>query len=74
MGQEWALPEIDLASCNRCGVCVAQCPAGAAEMGVDGPFIARPSDCTYCAVCEAICPQGAIACVYEIVWEGEGDE
>jgi len=72
--QDWTLPEIDLALCNRCGVCVERCPTGAAEMGAGGPLIARPLDCTYCAVCEAICPQGAITCVYEIVWEGEGDE
>ena len=71
MTQNWALPETDLAKCNRCGVCVDQCPAGAVEMGDDGPFFSRPLDCTYCAVCEAICPQGAIALVYEIVWEEE---
>ena len=74
MTQDWALPEIDLTLCNRCGACIELCPTGAAEMRADGPFIVRPTDCTYCAVCEAICPQGAITCVYEIVWEGEGDE
>jgi coenzyme F420 hydrogenase subunit beta len=65
---DWALPEIDLNRCVRCGTCVAQCPTGAVEMGPEGPFIARPPDCTYCALCDAICSQGAIACTYEIVW------
>ena len=65
---EWVLPEIDLQRCNRCGVCVDQCPTGAMEMGSGGPVIARPDDCTYCALCEGICPEGAIRCGYEIVW------
>jgi len=66
--ENWALPEIDLRLCKRCGTCVERCPAGTVEMGTDGPFIARPADCTYCALCESICPQGAISCRYEIVW------
>jgi len=66
--QDWVLPEINLLLCNRCGACVEQCPTGAAEMGPEGPLIARPLDCTYCALCETLCPQGAITCSYEIVW------
>jgi NAD-dependent dihydropyrimidine dehydrogenase PreA subunit len=66
--EEWALPEIDLRRCNRCYVCIEQCPTGAVKMGAGGPFIARPDDCTYCALCEGICPEGAIRCGYEIVW------
>ena len=66
--ENWALPEIDLRLCKRCGKCVERCPTGAVEMGEEGPFIARPADCTYCALCESICPQGAVSCRYEIVW------
>ena len=66
--ENWALPEINLLLCDRCGLCVAECPGHAVEMGAQGPFIARPADCTYCAQCDAICPQGAITCAYEIVW------
>lgn len=69
--QNWALPEVNLALCDRCGACVAGCPAGAVVMGKEGPFFVRPVDCTYCAVCETICPRGAITCTYEIVWETE---
>jgi MinD superfamily P-loop ATPase len=65
--QNWALPEIDLNFCDRCGECVAN----SVEMGPQGPFFVRAGDCTYCAVCETICPQGAITCLYEIVWETE---
>ena len=72
MTQNWALPEIDLVKCSRCGACIEQCPVGAVEMGDGGPFFAQPLDCTYCAVCEAICPEGAITLLYEIVWE-EGE-
>ena len=67
--QNWALPEIDLELCNRCGDCVTQCPAHVVEMGTEGPFFARPADCTYCALCEALCHQGAVTCMYEIVWK-----
>jgi ferredoxin len=66
--QDWALPEIDLALCDRCGDCVEQCPTEAVEMGPEGPVVIRPADCDYCALCDAICSQGAITCVYEIVW------
>jgi MinD superfamily P-loop ATPase len=64
----WALPEINLQLCDRCGICAERCPMDAVEMGPQGPFIARPADCTYCALCDAICPQDAITCAYEIVW------
>ena len=68
MEKNWALPEINVALCDRCGTCVEHCPAGAVEMGTEGPVIVRPADCTYCASCESLCPQGAITCTYEIVW------
>jgi len=66
--EDWALPQINLRLCKRCGTCVEECPTSAVEMGADGPIIARPKDCTYCALCESNCPQHAVSCAYEIVW------
>ena len=68
MMTDWALPEINLRRCDRCGGCVEHCPTDAVEMGPKGPFIARPQECTFCTDCEAICTLGAITCAYEIVW------
>jgi ferredoxin len=65
----WVLPEINLALCTRCGLCVQQCPTQAVEMRADGPAIVRPDACTYCTDCEAICPQGAVRCEFDIVWD-----
>ena len=69
--EDWALPEINLEICDRCGTCVEQCPTGAVEMGPEGPLIVHEANCTYCALCDAICPRGAITCAYEIVWGTE---
>jgi ferredoxin len=66
---EWALPQINLELCNRCGTCVEQCPGQAVEMTAFGPSFVRPMDCTYCAECEGVCPEGAITCAYVIVWD-----
>lgn len=74
MMSDWALPEIDLGRCDRCGQCVEQCPTGAVEMAAAGPIIARPMDCSYCTACESVCPQEAIRCGYEIVWGGSAGQ
>lgn len=66
--ENWAVPEINLERCDRCGRCIEHCPTGAVEMGSGGPFVARPADCTYCARCDAICPRDAITCTFEIIW------
>ena len=67
--EEWALPKINLALCNRCGMCVEGCPTKAVEMKAEGPSIVRPDDCAFCALCETICSEGAITCTFEIVWQ-----
>ena len=71
MATDWVVPEIDLTRCDRCGLCVEQCPAAAVDMGPTGPVIARPLDCTYCAACSEICPRQAIECWYVITFEQE---
>lgn len=72
--QEWALPQIDLELCTRCGACVEQCPGQAVEMTAAGPLFVRSFDCSYCALCEEICPEGAITCTYVIVWGSNSQE
>lgn len=66
---EWILPEINLERCDRCELCIFQCPTAALAMTTTGPAIVHPEQCTYCAECEALCPQQAITCRFEIVWE-----
>ncbi|NLE44396.1 MAG: 4Fe-4S binding protein [Chloroflexi bacterium] len=70
---EWALPEINLEKCNRCGACIEVCPTSAVEMGPRGPFFVRPRVCTFCTECEPVCLQGAITCAFGVVWEEESE-
>jgi len=53
---------VDLATCDRCGLCLPLCPPGAihmslADLVVDGPR------CTGCRKCVAPCPVGALRMV-----------
>lgn len=55
-----AAPEL----CNRCGRCVADCPAKILTLPADGPvqMVLEKSDrCYRCQHCLAICPHGAIS-------------
>jgi ferredoxin len=50
--------------CNRCGVCVSDCPARIIEADGEGiPFVSseKEEDCLECQHCLAICPTGAIS-------------
>ena len=69
MTTKWALPDVDLAMCTRCGVCVVRCPADAVVLADAGPIFVRPEACTYCGVCEAVCPEGAVQLGYTITWD-----
>lgn len=68
-GTHWVLPDIDEATCIRCGQCVARCPAEAVAMADSGPVIVKPAACTYCGICESLCPAGAVTLSYLIVWD-----
>ena len=66
------MPEMDLAKCNGCGVCVERCPTGALAMRDGKGLMARPDLCSYCATCEDACPTEAIALPYQIVLAPQG--
>jgi len=66
------MPEIDLAKCNGCGVCVERCPTSALAMREGKVFMARPDVCSFCATCEDVCPMEAIALPYQIVLAPQG--
>jgi len=54
---------IDVAKCNNCGECAAECPEEAISHGiVDGKevHVIDIEKCTACGVCADICPEGAI--------------
>jgi len=73
MMEMWALPEIDVETCTRCGRCVADCPADAVSLTEAGPVVAQPQACTYCGLCETVCPVGAISLFYTISWDGHSE-
>lgn len=45
---------------ERCGVCMAVCPASALKV-VDKELRVSAADCTACGICSVICPAGAIS-------------
>ena len=51
---------IDLSSCNSCGMCIQVCPVDAIEFGPDGKAIIDQTKCNQCGNCITICPKDAI--------------
>lgn len=65
---EPALPMINLTLCNRCTLCVSNCPEEALVMTDQGPVFTDPVTCTYCLDCEGLCPTGAIRAPLKVTW------
>ncbi len=55
--------EINQEACNKCGICVAECPRRIITMPDDGfPQIAAAAEasCNACGHCVAVCPKGSL--------------
>ena len=51
---------VDSAVCNRCGLCVTECPTGAMKLIAPAVVTVEPSRCINCGHCGAVCSPGAI--------------
>ncbi len=53
--------KFDSKKCQKCDICISQCPVQCIEMGKDSPKIKKGgSSCIHCGVCAEVCPQNAI--------------
>jgi hypothetical protein len=62
-------PEIEKDKCQKCGVCVYICPAGAIRK-INGEFFIDPEKCIGCAQCVTVCRFSAI----KIIWDEDTAE
>jgi len=60
LGAEVAV--VDLATCDRCGLCLPLCPPAAIRMDLTDLIVDDPA-CTGCRKCIAPCPVGALTMV-----------
>jgi ferredoxin len=70
------LPNLDIARCEHCGLCVEVCPHHAVVLGDAGPQFLCPESCVesgiygqsavYC-LSEEVCPNDVIAWPFEII-------
>lgn len=46
--------------CDRCGTCIAVCPANALLL-LSASLVIDPDRCTGCGLCVMVCPFGALS-------------
>ena len=61
------MPELEIALCNGCGLCIIACHGGGVVADNNKVKIVETEACDFCGVCEAVCPKGAIKCLYIII-------
>ncbi len=64
---EWFHPQVVIADCVACNICIQACPADCLTAGEPQgkppkayPILAQPKKCIGCHLCEIACPVGAI--------------
>jgi len=65
-------PDVDFASCSKCGVCSQHCPAGVIEIRKEEKqcvFIEWYT-CKGCGICANVCPKQCISMIPEIADDG----
>lgn len=62
------LPQIDLAKCIGCDLCVKACPTQALTLVNELAVVIHPEACDYTGACQEICPTQAISLTYELIF------
>ena len=65
LGQVVNPAPVDMEKCNRCNICVENCPTGSINLSTIPPV--DKDTCIFCKVCEQICPLGAIEIDYAAI-------
>jgi len=54
-------PVIDKTKCNKCKICVQNCPLDVLHTDADGfPEVRYPEECWHCNACKLDCPNNGI--------------
>ena len=54
------MPPVFNDNCNKCGICVENCPGYVLTMTDSGPKVTYPDECWHCGGCRTNCPTDAV--------------